>query len=58
MKIHLLDRVGDKKVPHWNKAKKEGYRVAKCGYQRKQTSKEIDEVTCNLCLREYFKDSH
>lgn len=52
-KIHFLNREEDNKVPYWNEAKKDGYRMSECGYQRKCTSDEIDDVTCKICLKEY-----
>ena len=55
-KIHLLDRVGDSKVPYCNEYKVNGYKVAICGYQRKYTTTELNEVTCKICLREHLKN--
>jgi len=50
-KIHLLNRVENNKVPDWNKSKQDGHRIAKCGYQRKNTTDQLDQVTCKICLK-------
>jgi hypothetical protein len=52
-KIHLLDIEEDDKVPLTDKSKRKGWRISKCGYQRKYTSTNIEDVDCKICLREY-----
>lgn len=52
MKTHLYDFNEDEKVPNHNVNKKVGYRVTYCGYQRINVTRNKQEVTCKLCLRE------
>lgn len=53
MVIHLIDYSEDRKVPNWDKAKKEGYSLSVCGYQRLNTTSYKEKVTCKLCLRNF-----
>lgn len=58
-KIHLIDYTEDSKVPNWDEYKKAGYVVFKCGYQRKKSTINEDEVTCRKCLKfieNYWKE--
>ena len=55
MKVHLLDLHGEVKVPEWNESKINGYKIARCGYQRKLTTLKLEDVTCKTCLKECEK---
>lgn len=56
VKIHLVDLLEDSKVPSYNDFKIRGWRISKCGYQRQQTTRNIENVTCKMCRRKYEKD--
>lgn len=50
-KKHWLDLKEELKVPDWEQNKVNGYKMAKCGYQRKDTTLEKNKVTCIYCLK-------
>lgn len=56
-KIHLVDFTEDSKVPSNNDLKLRGWRVSKCGYQRQQTTRNIENVTCKICRKKNNIDS-
>lgn len=49
--IHLLDLEEDIKVPVWEQNKLNGYKMAKCGYQRKYTTLDSNKATCKHCIK-------
>ena len=55
-KVHLYDREEDSKVPSDDELKKRGWRMSKCGYQRQQTARDIENVTCKICRKKYQED--
>ena len=48
---HYLDLGEDLKIPSWEENKKNGYKMAICGYQRKDTTLIKNKVTCKQCLK-------
>lgn len=52
MKVHYFDLTEHLKVPMHLR---EGYKMSKCGYLRKETTIDFDEVTCKLCIKEMKK---
>lgn len=53
MNIHYYDYDHDSKIPDFDRYK--DCKGTICGYQRKQTTRNREEVTCKLCLREINK---
>ena len=46
-KMHYFDLDGDLKVPNWEENKRNGYKIAACGYQRKNN--ERCELRYEIC---------
>lgn len=50
-KVHYIDLTQELKVPYWEQNKLNGYKMAKCGYQRKDTTLEKNKVTCKQYIK-------
>ena len=56
-KMHLYDYFENEKVPDHDKNKKNGYLMARCGYQRKEVTFIKSDVDCKICLKIIKKEN-